>query len=157
MDVKNKTVLAFNFPMILKIMQLDKGINCRTLQIIRKPNSDTIANFSEWHVLLACCIKLTLNPQAHSQISPLSLISTLFSGKKVNKPSLSPPLRPLPSPLLFFTNEYLPTGSSDLILILGCMTSNFLYSSFSTLYSSSLRRTDTTVFAKLNLKKPRLK
>ena len=45
---------------------------------------------------------------------------------------------------------YLPTGSSDLILIVGCVTSNFLYLSFSTLYSSSLWGTDTVFFAKLN-------
>ena len=45
---------------------------------------------------------------------------------------------------------YSPTGSSDLLLILGCTTSNFLYLSFSTFYSSALWRTDTTVFAKLN-------
>ena len=44
---------------------------------------------------------------------------------------------------------YSPTGSSDLFLILGCMTSNFLYLSLSTLNSSSLWRTDTIVFAKL--------
>ena len=40
-------------------------------------------------------------------------------------------------------------GSSDLSLLLSCMTSNFLWLSFSTLHSSSLRRTDTIVFAKL--------
>ena len=34
--------------------------------------------------------------------------------------------------------------------ILGCMTSNLLNLSFSTLHSSSLGRTDTIVFAKLN-------
>ena len=45
---------------------------------------------------------------------------------------------------------YSPTGSSDLFMILGCMTSNFLYLSFSTLYSSSLWRTDTILWAKLN-------
>ena len=45
---------------------------------------------------------------------------------------------------------YSPTGSLDLFLILGCMTSNFLYLSFSTLYSSSLWRTDTIVFSKLS-------
>ena len=33
---------------------------------------------------------------------------------------------------------YLPTGSSDLFLILDSMASNFLYLDFSTLYSSSL-------------------
>ena len=44
---------------------------------------------------------------------------------------------------------YSPTGSSDLFMILGCMTSNFLYLSFSTLYSSSLWRTDTILWAKL--------
>ena len=43
-----------------------------------------------------------------------------------------------------------PVGSSDLSLILGCMTSNFLYLSFSTLCSSFLWRTDTIVHAKLN-------
>ena len=45
---------------------------------------------------------------------------------------------------------YLPTGSSELILILGCMTQNFLYLSFSALYSSSLWRTDTIIVSKLN-------
>ena len=46
-----------------------------------------------------------------------------------------------------FTNS----GSSDLVLILGCMTYNLLkYLSFSTLYSSSLRRTHTIIFSKWN-------
>ena len=49
---------------------------------------------------------------------------------------------------------YLPAESSDLFLIIGCMTSNLLYLSFSTFYSSSSWRTDTIVFAKLN-KRPR--
>ena len=46
---------------------------------------------------------------------------------------------------------YLPTGSSDLILILGCMTSNLLF--LELLYfvlSSSLWRTDTIIFSKVN-------
>ena len=47
-----------------------------------------------------------------------------------------------------------PVGSSDLSLILGCMTSNFLYLSFSTLRSSSLWRADTIVYAKLNNSPP---
>ena len=50
---------------------------------------------------------------------------------------------------------YSPTGSSYLFFILGCMTSNFLHISFSTLYSSSLQRTDTIVFAKSNKHLPR--
>ena len=37
------------------------------------------------------------------------------------------------------------------VLILGCMTSNFLYLGFSTLYSSSLWRTDLIVFAKFSV------
>ena len=45
---------------------------------------------------------------------------------------------------------YSPIGSSDLFLNLGCMTLNFLHLSLSTFYSSSLWRTDTIVFAKLN-------
>ena len=45
---------------------------------------------------------------------------------------------------------YSRVGSSDLFLILGCMTSNFLYLSFSTLHSSFLWRADTTIFIKLN-------
>ena len=48
----------------------------------------------------------------------------------------------------------LPTGSSDLILILGCTTSNFLYLSFTTMYSSSFWRTDTIVVSKLNMPPP---
>ena len=49
---------------------------------------------------------------------------------------------------------YSPAESSDLFLILGCMTSNFLYLSFSTLCSSSLWRTDTIVFVQLNKPPP---
>ena len=49
-----------------------------------------------------------------------------------------------------------PVGSSDLSLIVGCMTSNFLYLSFSTLCSSFLWRTDTIVHAKLNNSPPPL-
>jgi len=45
---------------------------------------------------------------------------------------------------------YSPTGSSDLFLNLVCKTLNFLYLSLSTFYSTSLWRTDTIVFAKLN-------
>ena len=45
---------------------------------------------------------------------------------------------------------YSPTVSSDLLMILGCTTSNFFYLRFSTLYFSSFGRTDTIVFAKLN-------
>ena len=45
---------------------------------------------------------------------------------------------------------YIPTGNSDLILILGCMTYNVLYLSFAISYSSPLWRTDTIVFSKLN-------
>ena len=45
---------------------------------------------------------------------------------------------------------YLHVGSSDLFLILVCMTSNFSYLSFSTLHSSSWLRTETNIFAKLN-------
>ena len=48
---------------------------------------------------------------------------------------------------------YSPTGSLDkLFLIPSCMTSSFLSLIFSTLYLSSLWRTDTIVF--VNLKKP---
>ena len=43
-----------------------------------------------------------------------------------------------------------PTGSLDLLLILGCLTSNFSYLWFSTLYSSSFGMTETIVFAKQN-------
>ena len=45
---------------------------------------------------------------------------------------------------------YLPSGDSNLTLIVGFMTENLLYLSFSTLYSSSLWRTDTIVVSKLN-------
>ena len=41
-------------------------------------------------------------------------------------------------------------GSSDLLLDFGCMTSNLPLLELFTLYSSSLRRTDTTVFGKSN-------
>ena len=45
---------------------------------------------------------------------------------------------------------YSQAGTSDLFLILGFMTLNVLYLSFSTLHSSSLWRTDTFFFAKLS-------
>ena len=47
-------------------------------------------------------------------------------------------------------------GSSDLFLILSRMTSDFLYLSFFTLHSSSLWRTDTTIFAKLSRPSPQI-
>ena len=43
-------------------------------------------------------------------------------------------------------------GRVRLHVCYGCMTSNFLYLGFSSFYYSSLRKTDTIVFAKL--KKP---
>ena len=43
-----------------------------------------------------------------------------------------------------------PAGSSDLCLNLSCMTTNLFYLCFSTLRSSPFRRTDTTIFGKLN-------
>ena len=49
---------------------------------------------------------------------------------------------------------YSRVGRSDLFLITGYVTSNFLYLSFSTLRSRSLWRTDTTIFAKLNNSPP---
>ena len=40
---------------------------------------------------------------------------------------------------------YSPTGSSDLVLVLGCLTFNFLYSGASTFYFSYLSKTDTKI------------
>ena len=48
---------------------------------------------------------------------------------------------------------YLPTRSSDLLLIVGCVTSSALYLSFSTLYFGSFWRIDT-IFAELNKPPP---
>ena len=113
--------------------------------------------------------KHTVNPllSLPSQISSLSLISpAFFRGRKLIRPlSFNPPLLPL---IIFQMIDYInqswlyelhldwsrmvysPTGSLDLFLIFGCMASNFLYLSFSTLFSSSLWRTDTIVFGELN-------
>ena len=98
-------------------------------------------------------------------LSPPSLISPppLFQGKKVSKaPSLLSPL-PLPLIILHFTvliNHDCKTSCGliqdvlitnwHLLLILGCMTSNFSYLWFSTLYTSSFGRTEIVVFAKQN-------
>ena len=49
---------------------------------------------------------------------------------------------------------YSPAGGSDLFSNLSCATSNVLYLNFSTLHSSSLWRTDTIFFAKLNKPPP---
>ena len=80
-----------------------------------------------------------------SKISPLPLISPSFQGKKVNKPALSIKPRLHSFNYSWLINDrlyqsiqtvklhvdwsrmvYLPTGSADLILILGCMMSNLL-------------------------------
>ena len=45
---------------------------------------------------------------------------------------------------------YSCAGSSDLFLIFGCMPSTFMFLSFSTLRSCSLRRSNTIIVAKLN-------
>ena len=98
-------------------------------------------------------------------LSPTSVISPPppFQGKKVNKaPSLLSPL-PLPLIILHFTvliNHDCKTLCGliqdvlftywHLLLIRGCMTSNFSYLWFSTVYSSSFKRTETMVFAKQN-------
>ena len=98
---------------------------------------------------------------------PLSNSPPPFQGKKVNKPpSLLNPL-PLPLPLPLIILHFTVLISHDcktlcgliqdvlftnwhLLLILGCMTSNFSYLWFSTLYSSSFGRTEIMVFAKQN-------
>ena len=118
-------------------------------------------NILHFYIISGGCIRIycksSIKPPSQLAFPPPSL------GKKVNKP-------PLPSPnyssvindrlYLSITNLILHvdwsgifsllTGSSDLILIRSCMTSTFLYLSFSTLYSSSLWRTDTIVVSKLN-------
>ena len=99
-------------------------------------------------------------------LSPTSLISPPpFQGKKVNKPPS--PLSPLPLPLPLIIPYFTVLISHDcktlcgliqdvlftnwhLLLIRGCVTSNFSYLWFSTVYSSSFGRTETMVFAKLN-------
>ena len=49
---------------------------------------------------------------------------------------------------------YLPPGSLNLFLMFGLTTLDFLFLSFSTIHSSSLWRTDTIFFAKLNKPPP---
>ena len=117
--------------------------------------------------LLACLPVISLLSPV-SQISPLPLISSPFQKKKVYKPPF-PPIKPLSPKYSSLINGrlyqsittvklrvdwsrmvYLPTRSSDLFLIPGCMTSSFLYLSISTLHSSLLWRIDTVVFSKLN-------
>ena len=97
-----------------------------------------------WYVYNECVP--TINPLLSplSQIRPPPSNKPPFKGKKVlitQDCKISFGL--IPRGLLLF-------GSSDLLLILSCMTSDFLYLSFSTLHSSSLWRTDTTIYAKLN-------
>ena len=85
-----------------------------------------------------------------------------YHNSSINPPSLKPPF---PSPYYSsLINDglcssittlklrvdwsgmvYLPTGSSDLFLVLGCMTFKFLYSNASTFYDSYLRKTDTKI------------
>ena len=49
---------------------------------------------------------------------------------------------------------YLPTGSSDLILIPGCMTSNLLVLELFLFVLWLFWRTDTIIFSKLNKPRP---
>ena len=94
----------------------------------------------------------------------------LFRGRKlISPPSFSsPPPLPLNIIIIHDSREsiatvkirldesrmvYSPAWGSDFFLILGCISSRFLYFSFSTL-PSSLWRTDTIFFAKLNKPSP---
>ena len=117
-------------------------------------------NILHFYIISGGCIRI----YCKSSIKPHSQLAFAPSlGNKVNKPPLpSPNYSSVINDRLYWsiTNVklhvdwsgmvYLLTGSSDLILIRGCMTFTFLYLSFSTLYSSSLRRTDTIVVSKLN-------
>ena len=104
-------------------------------------------------------LKCTYAWELRRTVNPLL---SLFSNKPPSLLSL-PSLLPLfifPFTVLIkhdyktscgFRMVFSPTGSSDFLVILGCnLTSNFLYLSFSTSYSSSFGRTDTIIFAKLN-------
>ena len=123
-------------------------------------------------ILLINCLLFALTKSGDSQISPTSLISSPLSGEEVNKPP-SPPTyycHPLIHDRLyqsitivklcvdwsrFILMVYSPAGSLDLFFfILGCMISNFLYLSFSTLHSNSLWITYTIIFAKLIMPPP---
>ena len=124
-----------------------------------------------WYVCFSAYFALFSNKPP----SPISL----FKGRKLITLLSFKPL--LSSPLLLFTDEwstlsinhdcqepiatvilcvdwsrmvYLPPASLKLFLIFGRMTLDFLFLSFSTLHSSSLWKTDTIFFAKLN-KPPR--
>ena len=104
-----------------------------------------------------------------SSIEPLisNKLPIYRERKLISSPSLlSPP--PLP-PIIFYlwiidlinhhdcktSFELIRDGlftcwRSDLFLIVGCMTSNFLFLSFSTLHSTSFWRVDTAIFGELN-------
>ena len=118
-------------------------------------------NILHFYIISGGCIRIYCKSSIKS---PSQLASPPPSlGKKVNKPPLpSPNYSSVINDRLYWsiTNVklhvdwsgmvYLLTGSLDLILIHGCMTSTFLYLSFSTLYSSSLWKTDTIVVSKFN-------
>ena len=103
--------------------------------ILNHENAVRDVDLSSFNIILFY-INSTVNPLLSPPLAnkppPSNKPAPLFQGKKVNKPHLSIKPPPLPSPIYSSlindrlyqstTMVYLPTGRSDLILILSCMT-----------------------------------
>jgi len=97
-----------------------------------------------WYVYNGCV------PTVNPLLSPLSPISPPPSNKPPFKGKKVLITQDCKISFGLIWDDLLTFGSSDLFFMLSCLTSDFLYLSFFTLHSSSLWRTDTTIFAKLN-------
>ena len=124
---------------IITVLGFDSNsVYQKFMYILNHENAVRDVDLSSFNIILFY-INSTINPllSPPSQISPLPLISRppFFRGRKLISPTslLSPlPSPPLPSPIYSSlindrlyqstTMVYLPTGRSDLILILSCMT-----------------------------------
>ena len=124
---------------IITVLGFDSNsVHQKFMYILNHENAVRDVDLSSFNIILFY-INSTINPllSPSSQISPLPLISRppFFRGRKLISPTslLSPlPSPPLPSPIYSSlindrlyqstTMVYLPTGRSDLILILSCMT-----------------------------------
>ena len=150
-----------------QVVETSVTVNNSPIQDYVLPRNQTQLTFVMTHgfkplITTTTCLFLKMYISLGAQTYCKSTIKPgLFSNKPSSLLSLSPllPLFVFPFTVLIkhdcktscgFGMVFSPTGSSDLLVILGCnLTSNFLYLSFSTSYSSSFGRTDTILISSL--------
>ena len=123
---------------IITVLGFDSNsVYQKFMYILNNENAVKDVDLSSFNIILFC-INNTVNPPLSlphplsNKPPPSNKPAPLFQGKKVNKPPISIKPPPLPSPIYSSlindrlyqssTMVYLPTGRSDFILILTCMT-----------------------------------